>query len=221
MEFKEKEIKDFVLSIFSISTLFIISNLFSNTQFLNDLFIGLIITTISLFTKIYAEKRVAEKYDCNVVYNFEYNLFLISLLIGFLTGGTIIFPIVGTITVISAYYTRLGHKYVNITQREKGLINLSGPISNIILALISLILYPINNYFFQQLLNLNVLMSVFSLIPAPPLEGSKVLWWNRLVWLITFLISLFLVFAGQTILFSIIGIILLIIITFILWEKMF
>ncbi|PIX43220.1 hypothetical protein COZ55_01400, partial [archaeon CG_4_8_14_3_um_filter_38_5] len=100
-------------------------------------------------------------------------------------------------------------------------INLSGPMANIVLALISLLLYPLSNDFFQLMLNVNIYMALFALIPIPPLDGSKVFWWNRLVWLISFIIALFMFFMARTVLFSIIGIILLVIVTFVLWEKMF
>jgi Zn-dependent protease len=221
MNFNSQEVKDIIITILALSTILSLRDLFSGGAWLSTLILSLFITTISLIVKLAAHKVAAEKYDCTAVYKFSYNLFVISLLLALLSGGGIIFAALGSIIVSSALYTRLGHKFVNITLRETGLVALSGPMANIVLSLVSLVLYPVNPTFFQQLLNLNVFMAVFNLVPLPPLDGSKVIWWNRLVWFICFLIAVFLFFMGRTALFTIIGIILLMIIIFVLWEKMF
>ena len=77
--------------------------------------------------------------------------------------------------------------------RKKGLIlvSLAGPIANMMLACISilleglLLLYAPNTVFFQTLAVLfwysavlNVGLGVFNLIPIPPLDGSHVRYWN-------------------------------------------
>lgn len=220
MNFNRKEVKDIILTIFSISVIASLKD-FPEGGWISTFILSFFLISVSLMIKLTAHKLTAKKYDCTAVYKFDYNLFLIALLIGLISNSALIFAVMGSITVASAYISRLGHKFGNVTLREKGLINLSGPMMNIILALISIILHPVNPVIFQELLRLNVFMSMFSLIPLPPLDGSKVIWWNRLVWLICFAITLFLFFLGRTVLFTIIGIVLLIIITFILWEKMF
>ena len=70
---------------------------------------------------------------------------------------------------------------------RKGLlwVSLAGPISNFILAFISLLIYILAfNYgvrsdFFQVLMltmvQLNMVLGIFNLIPLPPLDGSKIL----------------------------------------------
>jgi len=221
MEFTRQEINDIILSTLSIACTLIVSNLFLNLAWIGKFFMAAIIVSASLIIKLFIQKRVAEKYDCEIKYAFDYSLFIVGILIAFASQGSIIFAVMGGITASSAFVSRLGHKYVNITQRERGLINLSGLMANIVLALISLLLYPLSNDFFQLMLNVNIYMALFALIPIPPLDGSKVFWWNRLVWLISFIIALFMFFMARTVLFSIIGIILLVIVTFVLWEKMF
>ncbi len=93
-----------------------------------------------------------------------------------------------------------------ITRRENGIISMAGPVLNVILVGVFLalnIVYPINLYFsflhglqipgiveggaisvwtFGALINL--ILALFNLIPAFPLDGSKVIMWNKSVWFV-------------------------------------
>lgn len=66
-------------------------------------------------------------------------------------------------------------------QRGMLLVALAGPGSNLIVALLSGILYNlfvqsvILAMFFLTLLSINVYLAIFNLLPVPPLDGSKIL----------------------------------------------
>jgi len=75
---------------------------------------------------------------------------------------------------------------INYKNRERGyaLVSLAGPVMNLILGAISVLLYFIVARFFtfEPLLRLlgwlityNVYLAVFNLVPIPPLDGSKLL----------------------------------------------
>lgn len=75
---------------------------------------------------------------------------------------------------------------INYKNREKGyaLVSLAGPVMNLILGAVSVLLYFIVARFstFEPLLRLlgwlityNVYLAVFNLVPIPPLDGSKLL----------------------------------------------
>ncbi len=62
------------------------------------------------------------------------------------------------------------------------LTSLAGPLSNLILAFISLIVFYASfpqskaiQYFLRELIRINAGLAVFNLLPVPPLDGSKVI----------------------------------------------
>ncbi len=124
------------------------------------------------------------------------------------TKGLIFMLIVSFLGVL---FAAPGAVYIfsnRITRKENGIISIAGPIVNIILMIFFLLLnliYPVRLYFsFLQgvymfgiadgLVNvwifgalINLVLGLFNMIPAFPLDGSKVMLWSRPVWaVITF-----------------------------------
>ena len=64
-------------------------------------------------------------------------------------------------------------------KRDSGLTALSGPVSNILIAILMAIIFhlstPIVQHVLYYVIFLNLLLAFFNLIPFPPLDGSKVL----------------------------------------------
>lgn len=92
-----------------------------------------------------------------------------------------------------------------ITRKENGIISMSGPMLNVLLTgffLVLQITYPIELYFtFLHKVNIfgiengimhvwifgaliNLILGLFNMIPAFPLDGSKVVMWSKPVWMI-------------------------------------
>ena len=90
------------------------------------------------------------------------------------------------------------------TKEKNGKISLAGPLVNIILAivflLIGVILSSFNLFipFLQGVISFGVMinawLALFNLIPVPPLDGSKVISWSFPVWIGTVIAALLILF---------------------------
>jgi len=115
--------------------------------------------------------------------------------VGFLTGFGFIFAAPGATYIYSD----------SISRKQNGIISLVGPIINIVLAVALFLLsvfssafFPAGTvsgvFFFAAIINLY--LAFFNMLPIPPLDGSKVIKWNALVWGAIFVPLLFLFYIS-------------------------
>lgn len=130
-----------------------------------------------------AHKVVAQRYGCFA----EFRAFDIGLLIA------VAFSFFGFIFAAPGAVVISGH----VTRKENGLIAVVGPWTNIVIALLFLLvgivlpeLKVISSYGFK----INAWLAVFNMIPAFILDGRKVWQWSKLVWAVTFVIGIALTF---------------------------
>ncbi|MEM4368287.1 MAG: hypothetical protein QXO21_04695 [Candidatus Anstonellales archaeon] len=95
-----------------------------------------------------------------------------------------------------------------INKYENGIIALAGPLSNIFLVLLFILLSNLNTIytfaksfeiqeelldaFFNYAISINLLLAFFNMIPFAILDGAKVFAWNKIVWLTTMLVIIIL-----------------------------
>jgi Zn-dependent protease len=77
---------------------------------------------------------------------------------------------------------------------KNGKISIAGPVVNIVLAAIGILgCFTINHsgwvIFFLLLGNLNAFLAVFNMLPIPPLDGSKIIAWNKVLWVATIAVA--------------------------------
>lgn len=98
----------------------------------------------------------------------------------------------------------------NMSDKENGIISIAGPIVNIILAIIFIIIFhivygPILSFWGGIIVitclfgaTINSFLALFNLLPILMLDGAKIFRWNKLVWLITIAIAGILVLYTRT-----------------------
>jgi len=75
-----------------------------------------------------------------------------------------------------------------ITRERNGKISLAGPMTNIVLAILFLILVDVGGLvgaIFQYGLTINALLAAFNMIPVMPFDGAKILAWDKGVYFVT------------------------------------
>lgn len=83
-----------------------------------------------------------------------------------------------------------------ISHTQNGKISLAGPLTNLILAFLFLILLlildldGISGSFLKFGLEINSLLATFNMIPFMPFDGFKVIKWNKIIYLITVFMGL-------------------------------
>ena len=74
----------------------------------------------------------------------------------------------------------------SLSRQKIGLISLAGPATNIGLAVVFLVLDAIQpTLLFTLGARINTWLALFNLIPFGPLDGAKILKWNKGIWLIS------------------------------------
>lgn len=219
IDFNKKEKISIFISGVIISLLFLIT--FPVNNIIGSFFLYLILIIFTLFIKLLITKKIANKYNCNVTFKLNYNLLIIGIIISLFTLGSFVFPVIGVITITAGI--RLGKTFTRITRKEKAKISIAPIIVNLALSLLSIVLYPISNEFFTILFLINIQMAIGELIPIPPLNGVKIFIWSRITWLSLMGSALFLFLSerifGNNLIFSIIGIIIISIISFLQLQE--
>ena len=111
------------------------------------------------------------------------------------------YPMGLVVTLVMSFFGFLfaapGAVYImgNMDSRTNGKVSIAGPAINIVLAAIGFIgCFAFNGnpvvIFFYMLASLNSFLALFNLLPVPPLDGSKVLAWNKGIWVVVIAISI-------------------------------
>ena len=105
---------------------------------------------------------------------------LIPILFSLLTNGILKIITVGNTRIKEMPSRRIHKKYKKITEFESAVIYLTGPISNLLLALI---FTSVNAEGFSRLIEMNYLLAILHLLPLPGLDGIKVFFHSRPLYL--------------------------------------
>ena len=133
-----------------------------------------------------AHKYTAIHYGSHAEYfAWPYGLGL-ALLLSLVTNGGFVFAAPGAVYIFGD----------NLGRKENGIISAAGPLTNIIIAaiflLVSILVLPFSPLVAAIAgigMRVNLFLAAFNLLPFGPLDGTKVISWNPLVWGVLFVQS--------------------------------
>lgn len=202
LQFSKTETKDLSIAIIVITLLF--AYLYSNGTFGMMIYlipISLVTIGLSFILHELGHKYVAQKYG----FFAEFRKWNTGLLIAIITGlFGFIFLAPGAVYIGS--YTGI------ITDEENGKISIAGPIVNIILAVMFLLIEislkpffllssPLSTYLMITAMigfHINSFLALFNLLPIPMLDGSKVMKWNLPLWIVSIVVAGLLTYASYS-----------------------
>ncbi|XRP96508.1 site-2 protease family protein [Methanocaldococcus sp. 16A] len=172
-KFSEREIIDLIVSVLAIAFIFAYPN-FSILIFI----VSLIAVGSGFIFHELMHRTVARKYGAWSEFRAWYEGLILAIILKIFLGFTFIAP--GAVYIYKDY----------LTYEENGKIALAGPLTNVALAFIFLILALIFNHIPLLYLigkfgfHINLFLAGFNMLPIPPFDGEKVLRWNPIIWAI-------------------------------------
>ncbi len=158
---------------------------------INTMFVLLPIVLVGTLTGFIihelAHKFFAMHYGCYAEFKLWLSGLCFAIILSLLTSGAFVFAAPGAVYIWGK----------NITRKQNGIISIAGPVANLILAIIFLVVgfFATTGSYLQMLFfgvyQINLFLGGFNMLPIPPLDGFKVFAWNKPLWII-----LFLVFVG-------------------------
>jgi len=205
--FTREEIRDMIIAVFALSILYSFTITRSSGWSIDTLmlFIPISFVAVGLGFILHelGHKIVAQKFG----FFSEFRRWDYGLILGFLTVP-LGFMVFAPGAVYFGSYGRM------VTAEENGKISLAGPVVNIVLAILALLLtLSIRPYLSMEnagvmyivlltlvlTFNVNSFLALFNLLPIPPLDGSKVIQWNIPIYLLALAVSGILTYMSYTI----------------------
>ncbi|KHO48166.1 MAG: peptidase M50 family [archaeon GW2011_AR5] len=136
----------------------------------------------------------------------EYRMWKFGLVIALLSSlAGFVFAAPGAVYVSSR--VDLWGRQSGVSKKRMGIVSLSGPLINLLLVAAFLplqLIYPITVLgveLFSLAVFVNLWLAIFNMLPIPPLDGSKVLSWNKVIWASFFALLVLIFLALQPVFF--------------------
>jgi Zn-dependent protease len=178
MRFHKREIFDLLKAWIAISIAFgiVLSERSFGINLLKFIGIALLTAGIGFIAHELSHRYFARKYKCYAEFRSNDIMLLIAIVLSF---AGFVFAAPGAVWFSG---------YVNKEQR--GIISMSGPLANIVVALIFLPLIFVIPTFALYGMMINSWLAFFNLIPFRGFDGYKVLQWNKAIYAILIVVSL-------------------------------
>ena len=193
----DREKRDLIISWLTVSfafawvgpQIFFSSRIFGD--FLFNFFVVLIAVGFGFILHELAHKYVSLHYGVHAEFRAWNFGLILAVLVAFVTNGRFTFAAPGAVYILG-----------EVTRKQNGIISLAGPLTNIVIGLVfSVVGFLFTGSIISEIAGyisfINFFLAFFNMIPIYPLDGSKVLAWNGLVWAVFFIPLAFFIFLGR------------------------
>lgn len=184
MNNKMPEALGLILSWSVISICFSIGTLFNYPEYFLYVFAMVALSAgLGFILHELAHRTTARRYGCYAVYQVWPWGIMLSFVMALLTQGSFIFAALGAVYITPMVINPNADR--KIIAKIFGHISLAGPLMNLLLAAVFYTLTPSSGFIgglASYGLTINLWLAAFNLIPVPPLDGSKIFAWSKLVW---------------------------------------
>jgi len=181
LRFRQSELQQLLIAWLVLGFCFSASALFSSTAFLTMFAVSLLTLGFGFVGHELAHRYLARRYGCWAEFRLWGLGLLMALTFALISGGRMIFAAPGAV-YIAPRTSGFGY---GITKKQNGLISLSGPLTNILIALAFFIVANspgILGLIASTGFRLNLWLAAFNLLPFGMLDGRKVFTWSRVTW---------------------------------------
>ena len=200
INYTKSELRDLIIAFIIITIAFTISNVGLDTHaFISILPIIMVGVGLGFIFRELGQKFIAMKYG----YQAEFKAWPIGLLIAIVSSFFgLVFAFPGEVKVYAD----------NLSDEIIGRIAVAGPMANMVLALISLVIAVLTSPLKSQSIileliflifgvaySVNSFLAAFNLLPFYTLDGIKVMKWNVGVWIVVFVFAAFMMLLSITI----------------------
>ncbi|CAF31073.1 site-2 protease family protein [Methanococcus maripaludis] len=182
--FNRVELKDLLISSIAIAIVVVWPRGFPtfNIGFFLHFIAALLTVGIAFIFHELAHRTVARHFGAWSEFRAWYEGLALAIFLKIILGFTFIAP--GAVYIHKDY----------LKTKENGLISVAGPLTNIVLAVLFMILPIPAIYYSGYYVDIssygyfvNIFLAMFNLLPIYPFDGSKVMRWNFLVWAVLFI----------------------------------
>jgi Zn-dependent protease len=192
--FNASEIKSISLTILFLTLIVAFndkSESFSYSSWSMNFFLWFLIIALCVIIKMFGHKLVGVFYGFRVEYQIWWYGLLIGILITLLTGGSVWLLLPGGIIIYHIAAQRIGWFRYGINMGSLAVISLAGPLALITFATFikTIQLYtsfiPSESILIDKIFLFCLAFAAFSMLPIPPLDGSRILYHSRMFYVFT------------------------------------
>ena len=176
------EVRDILISLAVLTFVFAYPQVLSNPPFF---LVSLFGVGIAFFGHELSHRYVARRYGFWSEFRMWPQGLFFALFLAIVSGGGFVFAAPGAVMFSPRFY------FQHAGRKEIGRIGIAGSVFNIALAyalLATNIFFPFSLLVFAA--SINAWLAAFNMIPIAPLDGQKVLSWDKRIWVLVLALSL-------------------------------